>query len=63
LCKINKDIDWIIEKVSSLEEDEAVFEMLAFENDLKNIIETFNRVSYLGDLNEEIIYQRFKPVL
>jgi len=63
LCKINKDIDWIIEKVTSLEEDEAVFEMLAFENDLKNIIETFNRVSYLGDLNEEIIYQRFKPVL
>ncbi len=63
MCKINKDIDWIIEKVSSLEEDEAVFEMLAFENDLKNIIETFNRVSYLGDLNEEIIYQRFKPVL
>lgn len=63
MCKINKDIDWIIEKVTSLEEDEAVFEMLAFENDLKNIIETFNRVSYLGDLNEEIIYQRFKPVL
>jgi hypothetical protein len=33
LCQINKDIDWIIEKVSSLEPDEAVFEMLAFDSD------------------------------
>lgn len=56
LCKINKDIDWIIEKVSALEEHEAMFEMLAFESDLSKIIETFNRVSYLGDLNEDIIY-------
>jgi hypothetical protein len=33
-----------------------MFEMLAFESDLSKIIETFNRVSYLGDLNEDIIY-------
>jgi hypothetical protein len=37
--------------------------MLAFEADLSKIIETFNRVSYLGDLNEEIVYQKFKPIL
>lgn len=63
LCKINKDIDWILEKVTALEANEAVFEMLAFEGDLQKILETFNKVSYLGDLNEEIIYQKYKPIL
>ena len=56
LCKINKDIDWIIEKVSQLEPDEAVFEMLAFDSDFQRIIETYIRVSYLANLNEDLIY-------
>jgi hypothetical protein len=63
LCKINKDIDWIIEKVSSLEADEAVFEMLAFESDFIRIVETYTRVNYLANLNEDLVYQKYRSVL
>ena len=67
LCGITNEIDYVLSTLSesdTLEQEQlGMFEVLAFDGDYKHIAAIFNEISYLSNLNEDIIYRHYYSVL
>ena len=67
LCGITNEIDYVLSTLSESDNFEqeqlGMFEVLAFDSDYKHLSAIFNEISYLSNLNEDIIYRHYYTVL